>query len=96
MKPRMKKLLIVDDEAGIIEELQGFLTEEGFDVRTADSGKEGMDAIRDFKPYPILLDMNCLLYQSTAADDACSVLLGGACRIVRGAPGMKLKGAAAA
>ena len=53
----MKKLLIVDDEAGIVEEVKLFFEEEGFKVYTADTGKEGMDWLLKVKPDVLLLDM---------------------------------------
>ena len=53
----MKKLLIVDDEAGIIEEVKAFFEEEGYTVHTADTGKEGIDALTQFQPDLVILDM---------------------------------------
>jgi len=53
----MKKILIVDDEAGIVEELRDFLVDEGFDVRTADTGKEGFDVLARFGPDLLVLDI---------------------------------------
>ena len=51
------KILIVDDEMGIVEELKDYLLEEGFDVYTADTGKEGIDWVTKAKPDLMLLDM---------------------------------------
>ena len=53
----MKKLLIVDDEAGIVEEVKSFFEEEGYEVHTADTGKDGIEGINKFKPDLMLLDM---------------------------------------
>ena len=53
----MKKLLIVDDESGIIEEVKAFFEEEGYEVATADTGKEGIEALARHKPDLMLLDM---------------------------------------
>ena len=53
----MKKLLIVDDEMGIVEEVRDYFTEEGFEVHTADTGKEGIDQLGVVKPDLMLLDM---------------------------------------
>ena len=53
----MKKLLIVDDEAGIVEEVKTYFEEEGYAVYTADTGKEGLDALEKFRPDLVLLDM---------------------------------------
>ena len=53
----MKKLLIVDDESGIVEEVKSFFEEEGFEVHTADTGKDGIDLIANVLPDVILIDM---------------------------------------
>ena len=53
----MKKLLIVDDEAGIVEEVKSFFEEEGYEVHTADTGKEGIEALERHRPDLILEDM---------------------------------------
>ena len=53
----MKKLLIIDDEAGIIEEVKDFFEEEGYEVAAADTGKGGLDLITSFRPDLVLLDM---------------------------------------
>ena len=51
------KLLVVDDEAGILEEVKAFFEEEGFQVFTADSGEEGIQILKREKPDVMLLDM---------------------------------------
>ena len=53
----MKKLLIVDDESGIVEEVKTYFLEEGYEVSTADTGKEGLAALEKFRPDLMLLDM---------------------------------------
>lgn len=53
----MRKLLIVDDEQGIVDEVKSYFEEEGYEVQTADTGKEGIETIGKFKPDIILLDM---------------------------------------
>lgn len=53
----MKKLLIVDDESGIVEEVKAYFEEEGYQVFTADTGKEGLDALEKHRPDLLLLDM---------------------------------------
>ena len=53
----MRKLLIVDDETGITEEIKGYFEEEGYEVFTADTGKEGLDMLQQIKPDILLLDM---------------------------------------
>ena len=53
----MKKILIVDDETGIIEEVKSYFEEEGFQIYTADTGKEGIDWLQQVKPDLVILDM---------------------------------------
>ncbi len=51
------KLLVVDDENGILEEVKGYFEEEGFQVFTADSGEEGIQILKREKPDVLLVDM---------------------------------------
>ncbi len=53
----MKRLLIVDDESGIVEEVTDFLQEEGYEVHSADTGEEGIHRLRELKPDLLILDM---------------------------------------
>lgn len=53
----MTKLLIIDDESGIVEEVKSFFEEEGYEVFTADTGKEGLDMLAKCEPDVLLLDM---------------------------------------
>jgi DNA-binding NtrC family response regulator len=53
----MHKLLIVDDEAGIVDEVKDYFAEEGFEVHTADSGKDGIVLVQSLKPDVLILDM---------------------------------------
>lgn len=53
----MTKILIVDDESGIVEEVKSFFEEEGFEVYTADTGKDGIDLIAKVMPDVMLIDM---------------------------------------
>ena len=53
----MKKLLVVDDEEGIVEEVRSFFTEEGYEVHTAATGKEGMNLIASIQPDVLLVDI---------------------------------------
>lgn len=53
----MKKLLIVDDETGIVDEVVEYFKEEGFEVHSADTAKEGMELVKKFSPDILLLDM---------------------------------------
>lgn len=51
------KILIVDDESGILDEVKGFFEEEGFLVFTAESGEEGIQILKREKPDVLILDM---------------------------------------
>jgi len=53
----MAKLLFVDDELGIIEEVKGFFEEEGYTVFTADTGKGGAELVEREKPDILILDI---------------------------------------
>lgn len=52
-----KKLLIVDDDPNICEVLRLFFENEGYDIRTAQDGAEGVNMFRMFEPDLVLLDI---------------------------------------
>ena len=51
------RVLIVDDEPHVRELLREFLTGLGYDVATAATGLDALDAVPDFRPDVIVLDM---------------------------------------
>ncbi len=53
----MPRVLIVDDEAGIVQEIKEFLIEEGYEAYTADSAKTGLQIIEELKPDVVLVDV---------------------------------------
>jgi len=53
----MKKILIVDDEAGIVQEIKEFLAEEGYEAYAADSAKAGIRIIEELRPDVVLVDV---------------------------------------
>ena len=53
----MKKILIVDDESGIVDEVKTYFIEEGYEVYAADTGKEGLESLEKNKPDLLMLDM---------------------------------------
>ncbi len=57
MSKSNKRILIVDDEADILYLLKYNLIKEGYDVKTALSGKKAIEIATDFKPKLILLDI---------------------------------------
>jgi DNA-binding response OmpR family regulator len=52
------KILIVDDELAVRELLEGFLTEEGYDVVMAADGEEAIELAARENPQVILLDID--------------------------------------
>lgn len=51
------KILVVDDERAIREILSVSLEDEGFEVRTAENGSDGLRQISEFRPQIVLLDI---------------------------------------
>jgi DNA-binding response OmpR family regulator len=52
-----KKILVVDDKAELRTLLKSYLTQEGFDVVTANDGQEALYVARHEKPNLIILDL---------------------------------------
>lgn len=52
-----KVILVIDDDPDILDSIKAILSANGFDVVTALSGKEGIDAVAASKPDLILCDM---------------------------------------
>jgi DNA-binding response OmpR family regulator len=50
------RILIVDDEPTYREYLERFLSRDGFDVRTAETGNEAIEIAHDFAPDVLLAD----------------------------------------
>lgn len=57
MDSGMMKLLIVDDEPGILETVENKMRKEGFTTFAADSAEEGMRLFRRLKPDLVILDI---------------------------------------
>ncbi len=53
----MKKILLVEDDKGIVNSLFLLLTKEGYKVETAYSGIEALEKFKSFSPDLILLDL---------------------------------------
>ncbi|MEK7571439.1 MAG: response regulator [Patescibacteria group bacterium] len=53
----MQKILIVEDDAILLEMYQDKFVKEGFTVETAVDGKAGIEKMRTFRPDAVLLDL---------------------------------------
>ena len=53
----MIKILVIDDDANIRDLLSMYLVKEGYDVKTAVDGVEGVTAFRMYEPDLVLLDI---------------------------------------
>ncbi len=51
------KILVVDDEAGIVSSVRAYLEREGFAVYTAEDGPSALKAARTFSPDLVILDI---------------------------------------
>ena len=52
-----RRILIIDDEVVIREILRLLLIGEGYEVREAEDGREGLDVLTSWRPDVILLDL---------------------------------------
>jgi len=52
-----RTILVVDDEKSILQSLTGILSDEGFDVPTAESGAEALEKMKEATPDLVLLDI---------------------------------------
>lgn len=50
-------ILVVDDESDVRDLLSKFLTRRGYDVATAGDGEAAIEAIREYRPDIVLLDI---------------------------------------
>jgi two-component system OmpR family response regulator len=55
---RQKRVLIVDDDWGIRDLLEMRLGAQGLHTRLAGNGLEALNAVRDFRPHAMILDIN--------------------------------------
>ncbi|HUV16529.1 MAG TPA: response regulator transcription factor [Pelolinea sp.] len=53
----MRKILVIDDDQGIIDLISQYLKKEGYEVYTAEDGPSGLKAAESFKPDLIILDI---------------------------------------
>ncbi|MGC9324863.1 MAG: sigma-54-dependent transcriptional regulator [Desulfomonilia bacterium] len=53
----MSKILVIDDDNSIRETLDLYLTEEGYEVKTAPTGTDGLNAFTQWSPDVVILDI---------------------------------------
>jgi DNA-binding response OmpR family regulator len=54
---RSPRILVVDDEAPILDLVGGYLERDGFEVATAADGPAGLAAVRATNPDVVILDV---------------------------------------
>jgi len=76
------RLLIVDDERGIVIALKGLFTKEGYEVETAECGGQALEKVKAGLFHVIITDLSMkkmsgleLLKQARELDPACAVLM---------------------
>ncbi|GMQ63364.1 response regulator transcription factor [Vallitalea maricola] len=52
-----EKILVIDDEHGLLEVVEAYLKKDGYEVFTADNGKEGLSLYKNIDPDFIILDL---------------------------------------
>ncbi len=52
-----KTVLTIDDDTAITELLAMLLRTHGYEVKTVNSGEEGVDAIKKYNPHVVVLDL---------------------------------------
>jgi DNA-binding NtrC family response regulator len=76
------RLLIVDDERGIVIALKGLFSKEGYQVDTAESGEEALEKVKAGPFHVIITDLSMkgmsgldLLREVRHIDSECAVLM---------------------
>ncbi len=57
-RPELNRILIIDDDARTLKMLKRRLENEGYEVRTARRGTEGLEIFADWHPSLVLVDVN--------------------------------------
>lgn len=71
MESNLKKVLIVDDEADILEIISYNLIKEGYEIITAKNGIEALEKVRPFKPNLVILD---IMMPKMSGVEVCKIL----------------------
>ena len=77
-----ERILIIDDEYRILNTLEEYFTDSGYEVATAATGQSGLEEVHRFNPALVLLDLRlpdmdgmALLYELRAADPFVGVVM---------------------
>lgn len=52
-----KTICVIDDEAGIRQEMESWLTDQGYNVVSAESGEQAMEKLKGRMPHLFILDI---------------------------------------
>jgi DNA-binding response OmpR family regulator len=67
----MSKVLLVDDEKGIIEVLEAYLVKQGFETQSAENGVEALRKVKSFQPDLMILD---LMLPDISGEEVCRLV----------------------
>lgn len=51
-----RRILVIEDEAGARDALESLLSEDGYTVCTAGTGRRALECVRDFRPDTVVCD----------------------------------------
>ncbi|WP_113675357.1 response regulator transcription factor [Vallitalea guaymasensis] len=66
-----EKILVIDDEHGLLEVVEAYLKKDGYEVFTADNGKEGLSLYKNIAPDFIILD---LMLPDLSGEKICEII----------------------
>jgi DNA-binding response OmpR family regulator len=52
-----KRIVVADDDRAVVSILKKVLTENGYELKTANDGGTALELIKDFKPHLVMLDV---------------------------------------
>lgn len=70
MRPRNKRILLIDDDESIRQFIEMALSDDGYEVQTAADGQVALDLLPRWPPHLILLDMRMPLMDGWAFSSA--------------------------